>query len=327
MVLTLHDQDENPISGAAVAFQWTGAVAKLASCVTNASGQCTLTSGTLAAKRPSVTLTVTNISAPDSTYVSAANHAAPGTDASLTLELPLVAPPVTPSVHVSGLTGAITTWKTYWSAAMVVTVHDEKEQPIAGATVVAGWSGAVVKTASCVTDAEGQCAMKSGTLSGLRRSVTLAVTNVLAPSRVYEATANHDVAGPGATTTLSLDSPSDPTPAPTAAAASHVGGLTGEITTWSIYWSTAVQVTVHDENDQPLAGATVSASWTEAVVKLASCVTDAAGQCTLKSGTLSGKRPTVSLTITDVAAPSRAYDADANHGVGATAAITLTKPI
>ena len=88
-----------------------------------------------------------------------------------------------------------------------------------------------------------------------------------------------------------------------------------------------MQVTVHDENENPLAGATVSASWTDAVVKLASCVTDAAGQCTLKSGTLSGKRPSVTLTITDVMAPSRAYDAGANHGVGATASITLTKPI
>jgi PKD repeat protein len=327
MVLTLHDQDENPIAGAAVAFQWSGAVAKLASCVTDASGQCTLNSGTLAAKRPSVTLTVTSISAPDSTYAPAANHSVPGTGASLTVELPVVAPPVTPAVHVSGLTGAITTWRTYWSTAMVVTVHDETEQPLAGATVVAAWTGAVVKSGSCVTDAAGQCAMQSGTLSGKRPSVTLSVTDVVASGRIYEVSANHDVAGPGAAITLSLEGESEPTPVPTAAAAAHVGGLTGEITTWSSYWSTAMQVTVHDENDNPLAGATVSASWTEAVVKLASCVTDAAGQCTLKSGTLSGKRPSVSLTITDVAAPSRAYDAGANHGVGAIAAITLTKPI
>ena len=41
----------------------------------------------------------------------------------------------------------------YWSANVTVTLHGLDERPIAGATVTAVWSGAVVKTVTCVTNA------------------------------------------------------------------------------------------------------------------------------------------------------------------------------
>ncbi len=39
----------------------------------------------------------------------------------------------------------------YWSADVITTIHGLNERPIAGATVTAVWSGAVVKTVTCVT--------------------------------------------------------------------------------------------------------------------------------------------------------------------------------
>ena len=89
----------------------------------------------------------------------------------------------------------------YWSATVTAVVHDSSEQPIAGAAVTAAWTGAVVKTVTCVTDAAGTCVLKSGTLSYGRSTVTLNVTAVAAPGSVYEPASNHNQAG---TKTLSI---------------------------------------------------------------------------------------------------------------------------
>jgi PKD repeat protein len=82
----------------------------------------------------------------------------------------------------------------YWSANVTVTVHGADERPIAGATVAAAWSGAVVKTATCVTNAAGSCTFKSGTLSYGRSTVTLSVAAITAPLSVFNAAASHDQA-------------------------------------------------------------------------------------------------------------------------------------
>jgi PKD repeat protein len=83
----------------------------------------------------------------------------------------------------------------YWSTEVTVGVHGADERPIANATVTAAWSGAVNRTATCVTGVTGQCVLASGTLSMHRPTVTLTVTNVAAPVADYAPLANHDGAG------------------------------------------------------------------------------------------------------------------------------------
>ncbi len=90
----------------------------------------------------------------------------------------------------------------YWSAAITVAAHGADEGPIAGATITAAWSGAVTKTASCITASNGQCTLQSGTLSYLSSRVTLTVTKVSAPPSTYSATANHTPSGPGSAVTM-----------------------------------------------------------------------------------------------------------------------------
>jgi PKD repeat protein len=92
----------------------------------------------------------------------------------------------------------------YWSADIPVAAHGADERPIAGATITAAWTGAVTKTATCVTGAAGTCTFKSGTLSMHRSTVTLTVTGVAAPLSVYGAAATHTAAGtqPAAAVTL-----------------------------------------------------------------------------------------------------------------------------
>jgi PKD repeat protein len=83
----------------------------------------------------------------------------------------------------------------YWSADVTAVIHGLNERAIAGATVTAVWSEAVVKTVTCVSDLDGRCTLKSGTLSYRRGTVTLKVTSVVAPGSVYDAPASHDQAG------------------------------------------------------------------------------------------------------------------------------------
>ena len=112
-----------------------------------------------------------------------------------------VAVPVTvTAVLHAGYSGTTLKWSSasgatnYWSADVTVTVHGADERPVAGATVSAAWSGAVVRNATCVTNAAGSCTMKSGTLSYLRSTVTLSVSAVAAPGSVFNAGASHDLA-------------------------------------------------------------------------------------------------------------------------------------
>jgi hypothetical protein len=107
---------------------------------------------------------------------------------------------VTAQVH-AAYSGTTTRWSSasgstqYWSAEIVVLVHDADERPAAGATVTAVWSGAVAKTVTVVTDASGRAVLKSGTLSYGRSTVTLKVTAAEAANSVYDNAANHDAAG------------------------------------------------------------------------------------------------------------------------------------
>jgi hypothetical protein len=93
------------------------------------------------------------------------------------------------------------------------------------------------------------------------------------------------------------------------------------------YWSAGVTVTLHSFDEQPIAGATVTAAWGGAVAKTVTGVTDAAGRCLLKSGTLSYRRSTVTLNVTAATAPNLLYDAAANHdGTGGKPTVTLIRP-
>ncbi len=68
----VHDASHNPVAGATVSLAWAGASGQ-PSCVTDASGSCTVHTNNLSSPA-SVTLTVTGVSAAGGSYDSAANH-------------------------------------------------------------------------------------------------------------------------------------------------------------------------------------------------------------------------------------------------------------
>jgi PKD repeat protein len=104
---------------------------------------------------------------------------------------------VTAVLH-AAYSGFTTRWSspsgstTYWSAEVTVAIHGADERIIPGAKVTAAWTGAVAKTASCVTKANGACTLRSGTLSYGRSTVTLSVTSVTESGSVFDAGASHD---------------------------------------------------------------------------------------------------------------------------------------
>jgi PKD repeat protein len=93
------------------------------------------------------------------------------------------------------------------------------------------------------------------------------------------------------------------------------------------YWGAEVTVTIHGADERPVPGASVTAAWSGAVVKAVNCVTKANGTCTLKSGTLSYGRSTVTLSVTNVTIPGSVFHPGASHDPARqTNAFTLSRP-
>jgi len=75
---TVHDAAHNPVANATVSGAWSGNYSGGASCVTNTSGLCSLTTGNISNKKTSTTFTVTTVSLAGYSYQSGSNHDADG---------------------------------------------------------------------------------------------------------------------------------------------------------------------------------------------------------------------------------------------------------
>ncbi|MBN8247877.1 MAG: SBBP repeat-containing protein, partial [Verrucomicrobia bacterium] len=94
-------------------------------------------------------------------------------------------------------------------------------------------------------------------------------------------------------------------------------------------WKATVVVTLHDGNEQPIPGATVSVAWGGGAGGAANAVTDANGRCTFVSGNISKSSSSATLTITGASHPTLTYSAAANHdpdGDSNGTSITVSKP-
>ena len=103
----------------------------------------------------------------------------------------IAAPPAPEfSVHVGDLDASTTSLpKNRWSATATVTVHDEGDAVVIGATVWFALSTG--ETASCTTDAFGECSVSTPEYKKGTKNVTFTVTDVIAPDP-YNPVDNHD---------------------------------------------------------------------------------------------------------------------------------------
>ncbi len=128
-----------------------------------------------------------------------------------------------------------------------------------------------------------------------------------------------DVDGPYVATLIVNDGNSDSAPNSTTitagplAATLHVGDIDGSATIKgnSGKWSGNATVTIHDSNDNPVAGVTVTGQWSGDASGTQAGVTDSLGNVSFSTGNLNGGT-TATFTVTDVAG-GLPYDSSANH--------------
>ena len=112
-------------------------------------------------------------------------------------------PPDPKYVHVALSGSAVVLNKKFWSANVVVAVHDADHQPVTNATVTGLWSGAKTGGASGTTGVDGTFILSTGNLSGT--SVTFTAQGVAGTGLTYLPEQDHDPdsATPGTNITFS----------------------------------------------------------------------------------------------------------------------------
>lgn len=107
----------------------------------------------------------------------------------------------------------------------------------------------------------------------------------------------------------------------------HCGDLDGLGANSGKYWKATVAVTIHDGNESPVQGASVSAHW--GTDPPTSGVTDATGRITFTLNSISKQISAVTLTIDEVTYPGLNYSALDNHDLDGDSngtTITVSKP-
>ena len=94
----------------------------------------------------------------------------------------------------------------------------------------------------------------------------------------------------------------------------HVGDIDGASVDNGSRWHTDVTVTIHDDGESPVEGATVSIDILAVRTFTGSCVTDASGSCTISTRDVPDSRvDLMTITVTDVTHATLTYDSAANH--------------
>jgi subtilisin family serine protease len=87
VVITVHDDAHGAVSGATVSGTWSGGYSGSASCVTDSSGQCSVTSGRIFKWFGSETFTVDNVTHTEFEYDATANHDPDGSSDGTTITI------------------------------------------------------------------------------------------------------------------------------------------------------------------------------------------------------------------------------------------------
>jgi hypothetical protein len=223
----VHTTSHSPISGALVAFSYSGGASGQTSCVTGGDGRCYVLTNLAPASSASITTTVTNVSKGGYSYGAAANHDPDGDSNGTTIvvtKAPSGTPPPTgtatntpsptptrtstpvPGPMHSGDLDGVVLGAGPWNARVDVRVHSASESPVSGVLVAFSYSGSANGQTSCVTNASGTCYVLSGQAPG-SGSVTFTITNLSKSGFSYAAASNHDPDGDSDGTAITVTKP------------------------------------------------------------------------------------------------------------------------
>jgi len=106
----------------------------------------------------------------------------------------------------------------------------------------------------------------------------------------------------------------------------HVGGLSGATSVSNNDWSATITITVVDDSDNPVQGATVTGSWSVGTGGTTCTPTSASGTCSITSSALrrtgGSAVPSVTFTIGAISGTDVTYDGSANS----VSALTVNNP-
>ncbi len=96
----------------------------------------------------------------------------------------------------------------------------------------------------------------------------------------------------------------------------HVGDLDGSgARVAKQTWRATVSITVHSASEVPVPGAVVTGTWSQAASGSSTCTTNAAGSCTVSTGTINAKKGATTFSIGSVSRSGYDYRPSANHDV------------
>jgi PKD repeat protein len=145
------------------------------------------------------------------------------------------------------------------------------------------------------------------------------------PTHTYQAAGTYtatltvtDDDGATGTDTVTITVETPPLPDPTL----HVGGLAGSTAKSRSQWRATVTITAHDQTGAPVAGVTVTGTWSGGYSGSASCTTGTTGACPVTSAWLANRTSSVTYTVGSLSKDGYDYDASANVATS----ITVSKP-
>lgn len=100
-------------------------------------------------------------------------------------------------------------------------------------------------------------------------------------------------------------------PPPVVARTMHVGDLDLVAASRQTAWTAVLTVTIHDDAHTPLAGASVTGSWSNGLA--GSCTTNGLGQCTLSNAAIPKKIGSITFTAVETTHPTALYRSADNH--------------
>jgi subtilisin family serine protease len=109
----------------------------------------------------------------------------------------------------------------------------------------------------------------------------------------------------------------------------HIGDLDRSSVLSGTKWNATVTIYVHNNNEKPVANATVTGKWTNGATGTVTCTTNSSGMCTVSKTGLATKTTSVTFTVTNITATSLTYKSTSNHdpdGDSTGTVIVISKP-
>jgi protocatechuate 3,4-dioxygenase beta subunit len=308
VTVTVVDDDWSPVADTTVVGTWKNGFSGPASCTTDSSGQCSVTTPLINVQNKQVIFVVDDMEHDIFAFYPNRNLDPDGNPRGRSLKVVKPNADVLPedgsgpagsgpALHVGNLEGAATANGTEWQATVTVTILDAEQNPVPNALVSGSWS--YWATDNCTTDVNGQCSIVGEEYESVEAEVmSFTVENVTHPDFSYNASANTDPNFDSDGTTISVHEPG--------IIPMFVADLDGSTSANGSKWRTTVTVTVLDSGQNPLAGTTVYGTWSYGDSK--NCTTGANGQCSFVSSEVEAAQVNnISFTIDNVTHPEFIY--------------------